>query len=107
MEYAPDSKEAVQRLTARSQSDSYTQHQSKSKSNTQPATESFGGAGEGDPKELVPQLQERLRAQERQIQALETYKQLCEQRILQLCPEHPLPVDATYLEEGRVVTKNG
>ncbi|OMJ70892.1 hypothetical protein SteCoe_31029 [Stentor coeruleus] len=41
---------------------------------------------------LLSQLKEKLKTQAQQLRRLESYKLLCEERILDLFPKHPLPV---------------
>lgn len=41
---------------------------------------------------LLSQLKEKLKTQAQQLRRLESYKLLCEERILDLYPKHPLPV---------------
>lgn len=43
------------------------------------------------------QLREKVRAQALRLRSLEKYKRLCEDRISQLCPNHPLPVTPEHL----------
>lgn len=49
------------------------------------------------PSSLVKQLSEKVRSQAERLQKLETYKQLCEKRILELDPKHSLPVLVSHL----------
>jgi chromosome segregation ATPase len=42
--------------------------------------------------DLLVQLKEKLKTQAQRIRSLESYKVLCEERISELCPSHPLPV---------------
>lgn len=46
---------------------------------------------------FLQQLTDKVREQAQQLQALEAYKTLCEKRILDLSPDHPLPVQPAHL----------
>jgi hypothetical protein len=46
---------------------------------------------------LISQLGERFQQQAQRLSALEVYKSICEQRIEQLCPNHPIPVREEHL----------
>jgi chromosome segregation protein len=50
-----------------------------------------------NPGAILNQMKDKLRSQNAQIRVLETYKGLCEQRILDLYPNHPLPVEKEHL----------
>ena len=50
--------------------------------------------------EYVAQMSERIRHQAKQLIELEAYKALCERRILELCPGHPLPIQKSNLGQG-------
>lgn len=47
--------------------------------------------------ELVQSLKEKVRQQARRLSALEQYRLLCEQRVKELSPDHPLPVLPDHL----------
>eukprot|EP01022_Parablepharisma_sp_SALTPOND_P018560 TRINITY_DN304_c0_g1_i1.p1 TRINITY_DN304_c0_g1~~TRINITY_DN304_c0_g1_i1.p1 ORF type:complete len:1205 (-),score=223.99 TRINITY_DN304_c0_g1_i1:1337-4951(-) len=51
--------------------------------------------------DFVSQLTEKIRQQARELQEQENYKIICEKRILELCPNHPLPVTPAHL--GKIV----
>jgi hypothetical protein len=62
------------------------------------------------PSPLVRQLTEKVKSQAERLQVLEAYKALCEQRISELDPLHPLPVmpyhlgtpnESQYNQQGR------
>jgi len=97
MEYAPDNESPTQHPEAiqiepipsdpRQPSLSYNPPPNVLKSSPQsPSKENF-----------VSQLSEKIRQQARQLQEQENYKILCEKRILELCPNHPLPVQSIHL----------
>ena len=67
----------------------------KSENKIEPKIQSFQGNGENS--EYVRQLSTKIRKQAEQLMALENYKILSEQRILELCPGHPLPVTSNHL----------
>lgn len=50
--------------------------------------------------EIIPQFAEKIRIQAKMLQELEEYKLLCEKRILELCPEHSLPVKKSDLGQS-------
>jgi len=54
------------------------------------------GAGTG-PSPLVRQLSEKVRSQAERLQIMEAYKALCERRIQDFDPEHPMPVMPYHL----------
>jgi len=47
--------------------------------------------------ELVQSLKEKVRQQARRLSALEQYRLLCEQRVKELSPDHPLPVSPEHM----------
>ncbi len=47
--------------------------------------------------DYMGQMSEKIRAQARLLQDLEAYKLLCEKRILELAPGHPLPIQQEHL----------
>lgn len=49
------------------------------------------------PGAILSQLKSKLKSQSTQIRLLESYKSLCEQRILDLYPSHPLPIQQDHL----------
>lgn len=49
------------------------------------------------PSPLVRQLSDKVRSQAERLQVMEAYKALCEQRILELDPDHPMPVMPFHL----------
>ncbi|CDW83113.1 UNKNOWN [Stylonychia lemnae] len=49
-------------------------------------------SNQGQPSALVRQLSEKVRSQAERLQRLESYKQLCEKRIVELDSKHPVPV---------------
>lgn len=54
------------------------------------------------PSPLVRQLSEKIRLQAERLQIMEAYRALCERRILDYDPEHPMPVMPHHL--GTVFT---
>jgi chromosome segregation ATPase len=50
--------------------------------------------------DLLTQLKEKLKVQAQRIRSLESYKVLCEERLLELCPSHPLPVQPEHIGSG-------
>ena len=57
---------------------------------------------EGVDPAYVEKLETKLREHARELQALEAYKCLCERRILQLAPQHDLPVTEQHFGTERV-----
>ena len=53
-----------------------------------------------DSGDLLMQLREKLKTQAQRIRSLETYKVLCEERISELHPSHPLPVLPEHIGSG-------
>ena len=53
-----------------------------------------------NPGALLTQLKDKLKSQSIQIRLLESYKGLCEQRILDLYPNHPLPILKDHLGQS-------
>jgi chromosome segregation ATPase len=54
-----------------------------------------------DESDLIYQLGDKIRLQARRLASLEQYKLLCERRIQELCPGHPVPVRQEHLgKEG-------
>jgi hypothetical protein len=51
-------------------------------------------------------LESKIRNQAKRLFALQEYKQLCEKRILQLCPHHPLPVVDSHIKTDEDMPKN-
>jgi len=49
---------------------------------------------------FLQQLKDKIRTQAQDLQSLEQYKSLVEKRIIELCPDHPLPVLPTHLGKG-------
>lgn len=45
-------------------------------------------------------IEKKVREQAKRLLELQTYKNLCEQRILQLIPNHSLPVTTQHLQEN-------
>ena len=55
----------------------------------------------GDESDLIYQLGDKIRLQAKRLATLEQYKLLCERRVLELCPGHPMPVRQEHLgKEG-------
>ena len=50
------------------------------------------------------QYSEKIRNQALRLKDLEIYKQLCEKRILELCPDHDIPISEEHL--GQVITSD-
>lgn len=50
--------------------------------------------------DLLSQLKEKLKAQSQRIRSLESYKVLCEERLIELCPSHSLPVQPEHIGSG-------
>lgn len=65
--------------------------------NRTPESESPEGTNSGD---LLSQLKEKLKAQNQRIRSLESYKVLCEERLIELCPSHPIPVQPEHIGSG-------
>lgn len=80
MEYAPDHEEPLQRVNP-------------SVNAPQPSQEKTSANNEN----FVTQLTEKIRKQANILQEQENYKMLCEKRILELCPNHPLPIQPSHL----------
>ena len=59
--------------------------------------ESPEGVNSGD---LLSQLKEKLKSQNQKIRSLESYKVLCEERLIELCPSHPIPVQPEHIGSG-------
>lgn len=55
-----------------------------------------------DSSELLLQLREKLKTQAQRIRSLESYKVLCEERLTELFPSHPLPVLPEHIGSGGV-----
>ena len=55
------------------------------------------GAGGSGPSPLVRQLSEKVRSQAERLQVLDAYKMLCERRIMDFDPKHPIPVMPYHL----------
>eukprot|EP01022_Parablepharisma_sp_SALTPOND_P006123 TRINITY_DN1247_c0_g1_i1.p1 TRINITY_DN1247_c0_g1~~TRINITY_DN1247_c0_g1_i1.p1 ORF type:complete len:1815 (+),score=205.72 TRINITY_DN1247_c0_g1_i1:2854-8298(+) len=74
-------------------------HPSFSMQNDQAEMESEAMEYEPSPEKegFLEQLSEKIRIQAQELQDLENYKTLCERRIAELCPEHPLPVQPSHL----------
>lgn len=47
--------------------------------------------------DYMSQMGEKIRQQAGALQELESYKALCEKRILEFCPDHPIPVLPEHL----------
>ena len=69
--------------------------------NRQHSQSSSGGAqpppGFSGPSPLIRQLSEKVRTQAERLQLMEAYQALCEKRILDFDPAHPLPVAPYHL----------
>ena len=77
MEYTPDNEEMVPPSAITRQTKSYT--------------------AEGERDSFIEQLKEKIRSQAQRLNELESYKMLCEKRVIELCPDHPLPVLTSHL----------
>jgi hypothetical protein len=51
-------------------------------------------------------IEKKVRDQARRLLELQSYKNLCEQRILQLIPSHPLPILSSHLQEQAKAESN-
>jgi hypothetical protein len=52
---------------------------------------------EKDRDDFIKKLMDKIRRQAEQLIQLENYKLLCEKRILELAPDHPLPVELSHM----------
>ncbi len=92
MEYTPDNEEPLQRTEpvpySKPPAPAVSSPPSAAKSGPQSSPKDSG---------FVVQLSEKIRQQAKIMEGQETYKILCEKRILELCPSHPLPVLPSHL----------
>lgn len=69
-----------------------------SQSGTRNNLKSSGAGGESvNTDEFVKQLSQKVRKQAERLMQLETYRELCEKRIKEFAPEHPIPVLESHL----------
>ena len=54
--------------------------------------EEISGESNYSDNDLTSQLREKIRAQAQRLRGLEQYRILCEQRIQEISPGHPLPI---------------
>lgn len=50
--------------------------------------------------DILSQLKEKIKLQAQRIRYLENYKLLCEERLIELCPTHSLPVQPEHIGSG-------
>ncbi len=104
MEYAPDSPEPTQHFEPTSHEQKQQQQQPSPVTNVlmlpasspPSAAKSPAQTPQKDPA-FAAQFAEKIRQQAKLLEELERYKIICEKRILELCPAHPLPVQPAHL----------
>jgi hypothetical protein len=74
----------------------------QSRGYTPDISEGMGSIGyerspEKDRDDFIKKLMDKIRRQAEQLIQLENYKLLCEKRILEFAPEHPLPVELSHM----------
>ena len=76
-------------------------------STTQSADQFASNNTLGGPSPLMKQLTEKVRDQAERLQSLESYKALCESRLLDFDPEHPLPLQPGHLGTAPIAIEGG
>ena len=61
---------------------------------------------QGSQSSLMRQFSDKIKTQAERLQKLENYKKLCERRILDLEPNHALPITEEMLGEGVEATRD-
>lgn len=56
---------------------------------------------QGETQDFVKQLMNKIKKQAEQLMQLENYKMMCERRIKELVPIHPLPVDPSHFGNSK------